>query len=95
MSVESKLYYILNPLPPLLALLNLEHPLTKKHQTIITFVVYLILNADKITFELATVLNQMICSGRQVNFEIVRDINIVTGLNTTAKNCINLVVRLG
>ena len=45
---------------------------------------YKILNQDVISFEMVTVLNQMISTRRQTTFEIIRDNNGKIGLNTTA-----------
>ena len=43
-----------------------------------------ILNQDLISFEIVTVLNQMICTRRQTTFELIRDNNSKIGMNTTA-----------
>ena len=45
---------------------------------------YKILNQDLISLEIVTVLNQVICTGRQTSFEIIRDNNCKIGMNTTA-----------
>ena len=46
--------------------------------------VHKLLNQDLISLEIVTVLNQMICTGRQTSFEILRDNNSKIGMNTTA-----------
>ena len=44
-----------------------------------------VLNFEKCpTFEQTTVLEQIVCGGRQINIEIVRDFNGKIGMNTTA-----------
>ena len=43
-----------------------------------------ILNQEVISFEIATVLNQMICTRRQTMFELARDNQCKIGMNTTA-----------
>ena len=37
-----------------------------------------------LSFELVSVMDQMVCTGRQINFKIMRDFNTKIGLNTTA-----------
>ena len=42
-----------------------------------------LLNQDLISFEIVTVLNQMICTRGQTTFELIRDNNSKIGMNTT------------
>ena len=39
---------------------------------------------NELTFEQITVLDQIVCTGRQVNFQILKSCSIKIGLNTTA-----------
>ena len=50
-----------------------------------------ILNQDLISFEIVTVLNQIISTRRQTTFEIIRDNDGKIGMNTTANKfyCLN------
>ena len=54
-----------------------------------------ILNQDLVSFETVTVLNQMICTRRQVYFEILRDNNCKIGMNTTANKFYCLSGKVG
>ena len=42
------------------------------------------LNADAISFEVVNVFDQIVCTGRQIKFEILRNFNSKIGLNTLA-----------
>ena len=42
------------------------------------------MNFDELSFEQITVINQMICTGRQINFQMVRSNCFKIGMNTTA-----------
>ena len=44
----------------------------------------IVLNCDPLTFKTVTVLNQMVTTTRQSNFEILRDNNVKIGMNTTS-----------
>ena len=39
---------------------------------------------NMLSFELVTVMDQMVCTRRQLNFKIMRNFNTKIGLNTTA-----------
>ena len=56
---------------------------------------YRALNANEITFETVTVLNQMVCTRRQLKFEIIRNFNSKIGLNTTADKLYPLNGKIG
>ena len=46
-------------------------PLTNEHE-------------NKLSFEHVTIMDQIVCSSRQINFQILRNFNTKIGLNTTA-----------
>ena len=48
------------------------------------------------TFEQTTVLHQIVCGGRQIKFEILRDFNGKIGMNTTANkfHCVSKLIGL-
>ena len=52
-------------------------------------------NVDDLTFEQITVLNQMICTRRQINFEICRSSNYKIGMNTIANKFYSLNNKIG
>ena len=56
---------------------------------------YRAVNAEVITFEIVTVLNQMVCTRRQVKFEILRDIKSKIGLSTLANKLYPLNGKIG
>ena len=39
---------------------------------------------NKLSFEHVTIMDQIVCTGRQINFQIMRKFNTKIGLNTTA-----------
>ena len=47
-------------------------------------------NDEDLSFETITVLNQIVCSRRQIKFKIFRDFNTKIGLNTTANKLYHL-----
>ena len=53
------------------------------------------LNTEPITFEIVTILNQMVCTRRQLKFEIIKDFNCKVGLNTTANKLYPLNGKIG
>ena len=52
---------------------------------------YKILNFEEVSFETVTVLNQLFCTSRQTNFQILRDNHSRIGMNCTANKfyCLN------
>ena len=52
---------------------------------------------NHLSFELVTIMDQIVCTGRQINFQFLRKFNTKIGLNTTAnKLCpLNNLIDLG
>ena len=53
------------------------------------------LNFEIPQYESLTILNQMTCTGRQINFEIVRDRNYKVFMNTIANKFYSLNEKIG
>ena len=58
-------------------------------------ILHKVLNADVITNKKVTVLNQMVCTRRQLKFEILRHFNSKIGLNTLANKLYPLNGKIG
>ena len=60
-----------------------------------SLILYKALNSDELTHDIVSILTQMVCTSRQLKFEILRSFNTKIGLNTTANKLYPLNGKIG